>query len=118
MPSKSARRTKQKVVKSGAGPLPDAAPTPRMPWTEVTPGPVKPAKHLMKDHPIASAVTLLGAGVLAGVIADKVFHHEPTVGELLLKSLKKKTAQASTSVANAASASIQRAGSRARKALK
>lgn len=48
----------------------------------------KSTGKLIKEHPLATAGVLLGAGVLAGVVAQRSLGHKPTVRETMMDALR------------------------------
>ena len=76
------------------------------------------ASALAKKHPAVTAGALVGAGVLVGVAAAKAFHHEPTVGEVVMSALKRSASKVSKRLATTASAGMSAGRARARRALR
>jgi hypothetical protein len=76
------------------------------------------AGGLARKHPAAAAGLLLGAGGLVGAAAQRAFRHEPTVGEVVLKALKRTGARLSNGVASAAATGMSAGKTRARRALR
>ena len=79
---------------------------------------LKRAQKVVKDHPLASVGTLIGAGVLVGVAANRAMRHSPSVGEVVADALSLRANKASKSLANSARKSIKKATSSVRRALK
>ncbi len=76
------------------------------------------ASALAKKHPAVTAGALVGAGVLVGVAAQRAFHHEPTVGEVVMSALKRSASKVSKRLATTASAGMSAGRARARRALR
>jgi hypothetical protein len=79
------------------------------------------AGALVKKHPAVTAVTagaLVGAGVLVGVVAQRAFHHEPTVGEAVMGALKRSASKVSKRLSSTAAAGLSAGKATAKRALR
>jgi hypothetical protein len=82
---------------------------------------LKKAAALVKKHPAVTAVTagaLVGAGVLVGVVAQRAFHHEPTVGEAVMGAIKRSASKVSKGLSTTAAAGLSAGKATAKRALR
>lgn len=76
------------------------------------------ASALAKKHPAVAAGALVGAGLLVGVAAQRAFHHEPTVGEVVMSAIRRSASKVSKRLATTASATLSAGKTSARRALR
>jgi hypothetical protein len=76
------------------------------------------ASGFATKHPAVAAGALLGAGALVGVAAQRALHHEPTLGEVVLRVLKRGASRVSKQVATTASSGLRMGKARAKRALR
>jgi len=76
------------------------------------------ASALARKHPAVAAGALVGAGLLVGVAADRVFRHKPTVREVVMGAIERGAAKVSKRLATTAAAGLSAGKASARRALR
>lgn len=76
------------------------------------------ASALVKKHPAVTAGALVGAGVLVGVVAQRAFHHEPSVGEAVMGAIKRGASKVSKRLSTTAAAGLSAGKATAKRALR
>ena len=77
---------------------------------------LKRAVNSVKEHPVASLGTLIGAGVLVGVAATAI-RRNPSVGEAVADAFSNRASKASKALSSAQK-TLKKATSSVRRALK
>jgi hypothetical protein len=76
------------------------------------------AETFAKKHPAVVTGLLLGAGGLVGAAAGRALRRDPTVGEVMVKALKRGATTAGQQVASAAAGGLRASKSGLRRALR
>ncbi len=75
------------------------------------------SEAFVKDHPAVAAGALVGVGVLVGAAAHRALGREPTLGELLSRTLSRRAKEVSTAVASASRQGAKLASKKLRAAV-
>jgi hypothetical protein len=76
------------------------------------------ATSVIREHPLASAGVILGAGVLVGMATQHLFRHRPTVSEVVMDALRSGASEASRKLTMAAESGLHAVEHSARQAMR
>jgi ADP-ribosylglycohydrolase len=71
---------------------------------------VRSGTAFTKRHPLATVGTVAGVALVAGALADRALRHEPTLGEVLKKTVARQASRLSKAAASKAKQSASAAG--------